>query len=237
MRVFVTDLDFVWNKRHLSSALKSWSMNGEKSVSHTNMLKTTLRSTNIALEHVTFRPIKMGDFPDQIVGLPEGSSCLQGPLGEIPARLALLLFTCNDFGLWRIPEDVKKDPQTKIPTRPTHVWHRLTLPGFGCFSAEVRTCWVDVEDINGWNIPIWLSDLVKFSIDDSKSWFNHHLSPPICFKLNPPSNTPVLHASAIIFQAFSMVKHHFPMPSEAVHNVLHGVYRESWGDALQGEDL
>ena len=51
-------------------------MNGEKTVSHTNMLKTTLRSTNntnIALEHVTFRPIKMGDFPDQIVGLPEGS--------------------------------------------------------------------------------------------------------------------------------------------------------------------
>ena len=126
MRVFVTDLDFVWNKRHLSSALKSWSMNGEKTVSHTNMLKTTLRSTNntnIALEYVTFRPIKTGDFPDQIVGLPEGSGWLQGPLGEIPARLALLLFTCNDFGLWRIPEDVKK----RSPDADTNKAHaRLT---------------------------------------------------------------------------------------------------------------
>ena len=127
----------------------------------------SLRSTNIAIEHVPFssltHPLKWVIFHSKLL-VYQRVAAFPGrvPWDFYPARLALLLFTCNDFGPSQIPAEVQKDPQTPRPTRPG--W----LPGDVCW--VLRTCRLD-EDTNGWNIHIWLSDLVKISIEDEVMFF------------------------------------------------------------------
>ena len=128
----------------------------------------SLRSTNIAIEHVPFssltHPLKWVIFHSKLL-VYQRVAAFPGrvPWDFYPARLALLLFTCNDFGPSQIPAEVQKDPQTPRPTRPG--W----LPGDACW--VLRTCRLD-EDTNGWNIHIWLSDLVKISIEDEVMFFS-----------------------------------------------------------------